>query len=171
MKRIVLWLALCAALGVAVFVCVPRLFLTAEDENGRVVLMWPVHLGDRYTIRFIHSVARRPVDEIYEIARDCSILRETVYDMMGAGLPHSPESGQTFTTENGKYHIRGYDLHIPALTYRINAVVADHTLLIDGREYPLRLWTSAPGKPLTFRVRRVAMYSLARYWDALRAKR
>ena len=86
-QRIALWLAFCAALGVAVFACVPRLFLTAEDETGKIVFLRPVYEGDRYAVRFIHSVARRPVDEIYEIAPDASVLRETVYDMTGAGLP------------------------------------------------------------------------------------
>ena len=59
--------------------CVPQQYLTVTDERGAVVYLRPVKLGERYTVRFIHSVARRPVDEIYEIAPDCSILRETVY--------------------------------------------------------------------------------------------
>ena len=133
-----------------------------------VVFILPVYEGDRYTIRFIHSVARRPVDEIYEIASDCSILRETVYDMMGAGLPYEPAAGQAFTVEDGKYHIRGFDMRIPALTYRINKVVADHTLLIGRDVYPLKRW-AAPGKPLTFRVRRLTPVQVFPIWRALRA--
>ena len=168
MKKIALWLTFCAVLGIAVFACVPRLYLTAEDEGGKVVFILPVYEGDRYTIRFIHSVARRPVDEIYEIASDCSILRETVYDMMGAGLPYEPTAGQTFTVEDGKYHIRGFDMRIPALTYRINKVVADHTLLIGRDVYPLKRW-AAPGKPLTFRVRRLTPVQVFPIWRALRA--
>jgi len=155
-KLRLLWLVSCAAAALAVFAAVPQLFLTLEDETGAVVFVRPVHKGDRYTVRFIHSVARTPVDEIYEIAPDASVLRETVYDMMGAGLPHEPLEGQTFTTENGKYRISGFNMRIPALTYRINTVVADHTLLIGGDVYPLKKLTSAPGKPLTFRVRRMS---------------
>ena len=167
-KKIILWLLFCAALGVVVFAFRPRLFLTAENEKGEVVLILPVYEGERYTVRFIHSVARTPVDEIYEIAPDCSILRETVYDMMGAGLPYEPLDGQTFTTENGKYRISGFDMHIPALTYRINMVVADHTLLIGRNEYPLRRYASGAGKPLTFRVRRLAPYEAVLLWRRAR---
>lgn len=138
----------------------PVRLLTVEDEHGAIFFMKHVSLGDRYTVRFIHSVARRPVDEIYEIEEGCSKLVETVYDMTGAGLPHAPEPGQTFTIENGKYHITGYDLKIPVLTYRINKVVADHRFLIDGKEYQLRNWAK-PGRPLTFRVQWGTLKDLA----------
>lgn len=127
-------------------------YLTVTDERGTVVYLRPVKLGERYTVRFIHSVARRPVDEIYEIAPGCSILRETVYDMMGAGLPTEPLDGQTFTVEDGAYHIRGFHLRLPAVTYRISKVVADHTLCVGKDEFRLKQWVSAPGKPLTFTV-------------------
>ena len=170
-QRIALWLAFCAVLGVAVFACVPRLFLTAEDETGKVVFLRPVYEGDRYAVRFIHSVARRPVDEIYEIAPDASVLRETIYDMTGAGLPYQPEAGQTFSIENGKYVIRGFDVRIPALTYRISKVVADHTLLIGGDEIRLRDLVSSPGKPLTFRVRRMTPAEAFPIWRELRARK
>ena len=107
-------------LGVALtaLIAAPLLFqslaLVVVDESGRPVYVRAVKAGERYTIRFIHSVERRPVDEIYEIAPDCSILRETVYDMFGAGLPAEPEPGKTFSVENGKFHIRGFDLRIPS---------------------------------------------------------
>ena len=170
MKRTVLWLTFCAVLGIVVYAFFPRLYLTAEDESGTVVFIRPVYEGDRYAVRFIHSVARRPVDEIYEIAPDCSILRETVYDMMGAGLPYEPLEGQTFTVENDKYVIRGFDMRNPAATSGINTVVADHTLLIGGDEYPLRRWVPS-GKPLTFRVRRMSLAEVFPIWRELRARK
>ena len=132
--------------------CVPQQYLTVTDERGAVVYLRPVKLGERYTVRFIHSVARRPVDEIYEIAPDCSILRETVYDMMGAGLPTGPLDGQTFRVEDVAYRSRGFHLRLPAVTYRISKVAADHTLFVGTDEFKLKQWVSAPGKPLTFSV-------------------
>lgn len=143
--------------------CLPRLYLTAADESGRVVYMRPVRRGERYTVRFIHSVARTPVDEIYEIGEDCSILRETVYDMMGAGLPAGPGEGQVFSTENGKYRLGGFSLKIPVLTYRIDKVVADHTLLMGKDVFQLRRWVSAPGKPLSFRVEKASLAGWLRF--------
>ncbi len=155
MLKKALWLLVCAVLGAVAFACVPRLFLTAEDKDGAVVFLRPVREGERYAVRFIHSVARTPVDEIYEVARGASVLRETVYDMMGAGLPSEPLEGQTFTVENGKFHIRGFDLRIPALTYRTGRVVADHRLLIGPENVPLGRLVASPGDPVTLKVRRL----------------
>ena len=134
MKKYLLPVLLACVCGFALSIFLPlRLCLTVTDARGKCVWARPVSIGDRYTIRFIHSVMRTPVDEIYEIDKDCSVLRETVYDMVGAGLPSAPEEGQTFSIEDDKFHIRGYSLRIPDLTYRINMVVADHELLFDGR--------------------------------------
>ena len=139
-----------------------RLCLEVTDQRGDVVYLTPMALGDSFAIRFIHSVARRPVDEIYEIERDASVLRETVYDMMGAGLPASPEEGQTFTVEDDKFHIKGFNLKIPVLTYRINKVVADHELMIGGKSFKLKEWTKAPGEALTFKVVRRSLCAVLR---------
>lgn len=158
--KYLIWLVL-ALYGVIVAILLPmRLCLEVTDKRGDVVYLLPVSIGERYTVRFIHSVARRPVDEIYEIAKDCSILRETVYDMMGAGLPTSPEEGQTFTVKDGKFHIKGYDLKIPVLTYRVNKVVADHELFIGGESFKLKKWIKAPGEPLTFKIKRRSFFDI-----------
>lgn len=160
--RLSLFILLLAAVAAILF-CVPQRYLTVMDEQGAMVYLRPVKLGERYMVRFIHSVQRRPVDEIYEIASDCSILRETVYDMMGAGLPTEPLAGQTFTIEDGKYYIRGFNLRIPALTYRISKVVADHTLFIGKDKFRLKQWVSAPGKPLTFTVHKGNLFELLKF--------
>ena len=143
--------ALLVLISIPVLSRYPLRLLTVENEDQEILYMRAVDLGDRYAVRFTHSVARRPVDEIYEVDEDCSKLIETVYDMMGAGLPHAPEAGQTFTVKDGRYHITGFNLKIPVLTYRISKVVADHRFLIDGKDYKLLDWTK-PGRPLTFRV-------------------
>lgn len=152
-----------AAILTAAALFFPLRVLSVEDEHGTVPFLVPVAVGERYTVRFIHSVMRRPVDEIYEIGPASSILRETVYDMMGAGLPSAPEPGQTFTVEGNRFRISGFNLSIPLLTYRINKVVADHQMIFRGRTYPLKLW-AAPGRPLTFRVRKVSAWRAA--WHA-----
>ncbi len=141
---------------------IQSLALVIADEHGRLVYVREVAIGERYTVRFIHSVERRPVDEVYEITPECSVLRETIYDMFGAGLPAEVESGQSFSVENGKFHICGFDLHIPVLTYRINKVVADHTLLIGTDQYPLKKW-AGPGRALTFTIRRGSLCSIL-FW-------
>lgn len=144
------WLLAAAALLTAALWPVRLLTLTGAD--GRPVFMAPVSVGEHFTVRFIHSVERRPVDEVFEAAADSLVLIETWFDMGGAGLPLDYMNPQLkFEFRNNLYHITGYDMRLPEVTYRINKVVADHTLLLRGREYKLKRW-APPGGPLTFRV-------------------
>lgn len=139
------------------FLLWPIRTLTLTDERGKIVFMKPVKLGETYAVRFIHSVARRPVKEVYEIAAGCSVLRESWFDMGGAGLqPDLSDPKLHMTVENDLYHVTGYDMKLPEVTYRVNMVVADHRLIIGDEEWPMKLW-SGPGKPLTFRVERGSM--------------
>lgn len=144
---------LCVLLA-AVTLAIPIRLLILTDESERAVFAKAVKLGERCTVRFIHSVARRPVDEVYEVARDCLVLQETWFDMGGAGLPLDlPDPKLAFSLENGKYHITGYNMRLPNLTYRINKVVADHALIFGARETKLKELVG-PGRALTFRVRK-----------------
>ncbi len=132
----------------------PVRLLVLIDEGGNAVFAHPVRIGEICTVRFIHSVALRPVDEVYEVDSDCLVLRETWFDMGGAGLPLDlPYPDLVFSLENNKYHITGYNMRLPNLTYRINKVVADHTLILDDREYRLKELVG-PGRALTFRVQK-----------------
>ncbi len=170
MVKKAIWLLACAVLGVAAYACVPRLFLTVEDKDGAVVFLRPVRAGDRYTVRFVHSVARTPVDEIYEITPGASTLRETVYDMFGAGLPSEPLEGQSFSVEDGKFHIRGFELKIPALTYRTGKIVADHRLIVGAENVALGRLVASPGDPVTLRVRRLMPLQLLSLRKNLRVR-
>lgn len=143
------WLTAAAVLTTALW---PVRLLTLSGADDRVVFMSPVSVGEHCTVRFIHSVERRPVDEVYEITPDCLLLTETWFDMGGAGLPLDYMNPQLkFEFKNNLYHITGYNMRLPEVTYRINMVVADHTLLLRGKEYKLKQWVP-PGGPLTFRV-------------------
>lgn len=158
-------LAFLVAAAAAILLWPVRL-LVLTDGDGQSVFMKRVSPGERYTVRFIHSVMRRPVDEVYEIAPNCSVLKETWFDMGGAGLPLDYVNPKLhFTFENNLYHITGYDMELPDLVYRVNKVVADHTLLIGGRQYKMKQWTR-PGGPIHFRVKRMPAARLI--WFKLR---
>lgn len=144
--------------GLIILMTVPRLTLILQNGKGETVFCRQVRKGEHYTVTFIHSVERRPIDETYEIGDGTSILTETVFDMMGAGIATAPEKQQTFHSGNNLYKISGFNRPIPALTYRINAVIADHTLKIGKKSYHLKELVSAPGKPLTFLVRKTPLY-------------
>jgi len=106
----------------------------------------------RFTVRFTHSWARTPVDEIFQIGEGNDfILKETIYEDFGAGLAHEPESTSSMTIENGVIHIRGINRTIPNLQIRTGRVVAAHTLIYGSRYVPFSDF-AAPGSAVIFRV-------------------
>ena len=68
MLKIRPWMVVLPALLVLISIPVlsryPLRLLTVENEDQEILYMRAVDLGDRYAVRFTHSVARRPVDEI-----------------------------------------------------------------------------------------------------------
>jgi len=106
----------------------------------------------RFTVRFTHSWARTPVDEIFQVSKENGfILTETIYEDFGAGLAHDPESDSSMTIENGIIHIRGINRAIPDLQIRTGRVVAAHTLIYGNRYVPFSDF-AAPGSAVIFRV-------------------
>lgn len=128
----------------------PRLCLRAAD--GRLVFSVPLREGEEFGIRFIHSVAKSPVEEWFQAERGVIHLKRTVYQDFGAGLPFEPGPGQRMTFSQGKIVLAGFDMSLPHFDVRVGRI-AQHTLLLpEGRAcrtVPLAT-LSAPGTALTF---------------------
>lgn len=148
----IFFVGLVCLVGAALFFAFrPQLYLIVRDESGAVRYSSRVDEEQQFTVRFIHSVALRPVDEIYTVRPDGIQVTATDYDMTGAGLPAEPLPGQKFEISNGKFHITGFTTVLKALTYRVARVVADHRFIMNGAEHRLSEWGN-PGRPVTFSV-------------------
>ena len=56
-----------------------------------VLCFFPVRRGkDWVRIRYIHSVAKSPVEDWFRVSQQTIFLERTVYQDFGAGLPHTP---------------------------------------------------------------------------------
>ena len=112
----------------------------------------------RFTIRFLHSWARSPVDEVFQTdAGNDIVLKETIYEDFGAGLPHEPEPGRpvsSMTVENGKIHIRDINRTVPDLQVRVGRFVAAHTLIYKDKHVPFSDF-AAPGSAVIFKVQNI----------------
>ena len=110
-----------------------------------------------FGIRFIHSVAKSPVEEWFSIQQDGLVLQKTVYNDFGAGLPYQPEAGQTMEFTSGHITISGYNRKFQKFDVRVGRI-AEHTLLLPKEnttyeELPLAKLSPA-GSALTFTVRK-----------------
>ncbi|WP_043932908.1 DUF1850 domain-containing protein [Bacillus sp. EB01] len=128
----------------------PELAITSNKTNE---ILWskPVEQGDLFTIRFTHSVERTEVDEVIRIGDGNLVIDSTIYESFGAGLPFDIEEGQIMKTEDGKVTIENINREIPFMDLFIGQVIANHTLIIEGEEIPLKT-LSEPGTSVRFSV-------------------
>jgi hypothetical protein len=124
--------------------------LVLLDAQNKAVLRLVFPDGARFGIRFIHSVAKSPVIDWFTARQGVLQLESTVYQDFGAGLPHSPEQGQSMEQRNGHVIISGYSMALPRFDVRVGRV-AQHTLLLPETWEAIPLDTlAAPGAALTF---------------------
>ncbi|OCA84141.1 hypothetical protein A8F94_15575 [Bacillus sp. FJAT-27225] len=128
----------------------PELTITSNKTN-KILWTMPVEVGDRFTIRFTHSVERTEVDEVIRIGDGNLVIDSTIYESFGAGLPFDIEGEQKMRMEDGKVIIENINREIPVMDLFIGQVIANHTLIIKGEEIPLKD-LSEPGTSLRFSV-------------------
>ena len=59
--------------------------------------------GNTFTLGYIHSVLLTPVEELFRVEQDNTLmLYETIYESFGVGLPYSEEDGE-FEIKDGKF--------------------------------------------------------------------
>ncbi len=123
--------------------------LDGEREEHRVMVR--VSAGDRFTIRYIHSVDRLPVYESFFVDHGHRLfLSETRFLMMGAGMSDSEgELGY-----DGQWTIiRNINREVSPFRLRVSSI-AEQTLFINDRVIKLKEIAPESGV-LKFEVRRI----------------
>ena len=135
--------------------------LELRNADGVVLFSCQAANGLTFGIRYIHSVARSPVEGWFRVSQGMIFLEKTMYQDFGAGLPHNPEPGQTMSSGGGHIVISGYHKALPSFDVRVGRI-ARHTLLLPrenaaeweaargkAREIPL-VTLAPPGSAVTF---------------------
>ena len=133
-----------------------RSLLVLSDSTGKELLTAPMDEGDEFAIRYIHSVAKSPVEDWFSVEGDTIFLEKTVYQDFGAGLPHEADEGQVMGFGDGHISISGFHRPLPTFDLRVGRI-ANHTLLLEQengarREIPLDTLVR-PGQAVTFAAR------------------
>lgn len=126
--------------------------LCLRDADGRTLYSVPLAEGREFGIRFIHSVAKSPVEEWFRVENGVLHLKRTVYQDFGAGLPFQPGPGQKMTFSGGRITLEGFDTPLPCFDVRVGRIAHHALLLPDGANYrnvPLAD-VSPPGTAVTF---------------------
>jgi len=121
----------------------PRLVVSDFDHGGIIVSL-KVKNGDRFTIRYIHSVDKKPIFEQFRLDPERGlVLEKTWFRMFGAGLGHWPGHGQ-LTQKDGWITIDKMNYALGNFILRIGSPGVDHTILY--RQQEINLSALAPGR-------------------------
>lgn len=132
----------------------------SDNETGEVLLCSRVNRGDTCELSFIHSVNNRPVYDTLRFEADHIIIVKSRFDAFGAGMPESSTDEGTLAILDNGWLEWTVNQPVPELIVRVGRV-ANHTLLLKGREFPLAN-LAEPGSALRFTVRRASRFFLAR---------
>ena len=112
-------------------------FLEFKELSGQAVLRLPLQSDETFTIRYIHSVDKTPVFEIFETDHKGRLtLQATYFKMFGAGMGHW--QGRGFIDFDGKWTwIKNIHEPLGSFILRVGSLPVNHTLLYRKQEISL----------------------------------
>jgi len=127
-------------------------------SDGEIIFKQKVQPGDKFTLKYTHSVALTPVREIFVIDKDYQIiLIETDFLDHGAGLPYSAFDQEIFVEEEGRFKIKNMHRVIPTpIYYRIGAV-SENIFYFKDKEIDLS--SSVGDKLLTIEIGKTNLFN------------
>ena len=106
--------------------------------DGELYYIQKVQYGDKFVLKYTHSVALTPVWEIFIIDKDYQIvLIETDFLDHGAGLPYTTFGNEIFVEEEGRFKIKNmHRIMSNPIYYRIGAI-RENIFYFKGKEINL----------------------------------
>jgi hypothetical protein len=131
-----------SGLGAASSDCGPQL-VVSNFSTAEVITSLKVKTGDRFTIRYIHSVDKTPIFEEFRLDREQGlVLEKTWFTMFGAGLGHWPGHGD-LTQDANWITIDHIEQPLGSFILRIGALSVGHTIIYHDQK--INLSRLAPG--------------------------
>lgn len=106
-----------------------------DYKADEVIWEQKVKNGESFNLKYLHSVAKTPVIEFFEIKDGKILLTGTEYQSYGAGLPTSAEEGD-YIVENDKFIIKNIDRFLPEILLRISSN-SQHEFNYNNQNYNL----------------------------------
>lgn len=123
-----------------------------QASDGRIVYQAPIEEGGRFSLTYIHSIHRTPVEEFFVINEKRQIILDaTSFESYGVGMPTSLEGQESIQMVDGTLRIEHMNRVLDSFELRIGQVIADHKLLLRGQEIPLSK-LSKPGSAVRFEI-------------------
>jgi hypothetical protein len=155
MQRRLILLFILAGAGL-VGLCYPGISVLeiSAVSTGQVLWCSPMKVGEEFVLSFTHSVNKRPVFDTLQARGDHLVIVKSVFDAFGAGMPDASTEEGRFSVMPGGWLQWIVNRAVPEIILRVGEV-ADHTLTIKARQFPLAELTEQ-GTAVAFRVRMVS---------------
>jgi len=127
-----------------------ELTVSAQGE-AKPLVAFPIDPGERFTLRYIHSVDKSPIWEVHSVDQDGNIfIEEERFVMFGAGMGHW--EGHGTLKRQGEYQVIE-DIHAPVEDFvlRVGDSSVNHVLI--WRDTDVNLSQLVPGKAVVIAVR------------------
>ncbi len=107
------------------------------SDDG-LIFRQKIQPGDKFTLKYIHSVALSPIWEIFIIDdRYQIILVETDFLNHGAGMPYAPFGQEIFIEEEGKFKIKNMHRIMPNPILYMVGRSSENCFYIEDKEINL----------------------------------
>lgn len=103
-------------------------------KETKTIWQKKIETGDSFSIKYIHSVAKTPVIEFFEIKDGKILLTGTEYESYGAGLPTSTEGD--YILKNDKFLIKNINQFLPEILLRVSDY-AEHKFIYKNNSMKL----------------------------------
>ena len=81
-----------------------QLVVSMIPDSGQKRLSFDTYIDDIWYIEFNHSVQKTPVQEYFLVRGvDDLLMKETIYQSLGVGLPFLPSDGKLHVTKDGHF--------------------------------------------------------------------
>ena len=129
-----------------------------DPRSKAIVERFSLKEGEEFTVKFIHSVVKEPVHESFYIdSGGRIILKEVEFRKICVGYgKHIPTLFPLMERDGWHYMRPNVKVQAP-LRYRVG-YVAEHTLVIKGRDYPFSEWME-PGEALEIVAEKISSHS------------
>lgn len=134
--------------------------LTVTDAvENELLLCKRVKEGDLFSIRYIHSVNKSPVEDFFLIGNNHGIvLDKSVFYSFGAGVPSAPEDGGSFQVYKDRIEVTGINGRIDDFLMFVG-VTAEHRFRIKGEDILLRS-IIPPQRNIRFAVEKISLFRI-----------
>ncbi len=163
-KKKYLYTALLSAIVCIFLFLLPliRQFVIIDYKSGEVLYSSDVMPGDKFSVTYIHSVNKSPVEDQFNLDDNYRImLKKSIFKSFGAGVPSNLSDGDEFSYFKDRIEVSYSNSRIEKFILFVG-VIADHHFLMNGKEYKLsRL--SSPQRSVQFLVKKITVYQYLKY--------